>query len=202
MIHFADHISDQAIVSLWKIEEDLGTLIDLYPEADLPNIHPIKRLEQLASRILIRQICQKAEIPFEGLQKDDHGKPHFINSKYELSISHSYPWVCCMIHSSASCGIDIESPRDQLRRIQGKFISKQEHQLGLESLDRLCLVWSAKEAIYKIYGRKYLSLKNDILITEIQKSTITAQVNQGGKLDKIELSYRSIEGYVLVYGNL
>ena len=116
------------ILGLWQIEESVEELSSNISPEDLKTIesyHPNKQLEFLATRQLIRQVCEKHQITYHGIEKDEYGKPHLMDSTYHISVSHAFPLVGCLIHKKEPCGLDIEKPRPQLNRIKNKFLSKE-----------------------------------------------------------------------------
>lgn len=170
-----------------------------YDHADLDHLHPKKRLEFLASRQLIREVCHALDITYDGIEKDEFGKPHLINSSYQISISHSYPMVACAIHPFNACGIDIEGIRPQLLKIKHKFLNPDELEYCGEDLKRLCLHWSAKEALYKIHGRKRLLFAEQLAINSILSDKIQAQIIIDQTVENHVLNYEYFLEYLLVY---
>lgn len=203
MIKEIRHINDQTAIGIWEINQTLDQLsAQIHTNKDLSRFHPKKKEEFLASRILIREIREQMNLPELDIEKDDHGKPHFIGSDVQLSISHSHPIISCMVHRCQPCGIDIESPRAQLLNIRRKFLAAHEYEYCGDDLDRLCLYWAAKEAIFKIFGRKYLSFSRDILIQGPTGQELSVDVTHAGIHDQVVLSFEKVGNYYLVYGNL
>ncbi|SMD38277.1 Phosphopantetheinyl transferase [Reichenbachiella faecimaris] len=167
--------------------------------ADLDDLHPKKRLEFLASRQLIQQMCEELDIAYMGIQKDEFGKPHLIESGFQISISHSYPMVACAIHPSEPCGIDIESIRPQLLKIRHKFLNTAELKYCGDDLNKLCLHWSAKEALYKIHGRKSLAFSEQLALTKIDSEEVAAQIHSEGETKNYILKFEHFLEYFLVY---
>ncbi|MFY0628016.1 MAG: 4'-phosphopantetheinyl transferase superfamily protein [Reichenbachiella sp.] len=203
MIRIIKHLSKDLILGIWEIDENIEKLKNELTEAELAqskNFHPHKFAEFVTSRLLIKAMCLQAGIPYKGLIKDEHGKPFFIDSSFHLSISHSYPMVAGLIHKSKPCGIDIELPREQLLRVKGKFLNPKELEMCADDLEKLCLYWSAKEAIYKIYGRKNLSFAANIAIATVDDEVMTTQVKVGDEVKTIGLFFEKMERYLLVYG--
>lgn len=66
-----------------------------------------------------------------------------------LSISHSADYVAVALSADTPVGIDIEQPREQLRRIASRVFSTEELQT-LTTLDLLLQAWTVKEALYKL----------------------------------------------------
>lgn len=204
MISFIKHISEDVVLGAWEINEDIEQLrkdLNVEERESTKNFHPKKIAEFVASRRLIKAMCEEAQLPFDGIFKDEHGKPHFIDSKHHLSISHSHPMVAGMIHKSQPCGIDIELPREQLRKVSRKFLNAQELIKCHNNLESLCLYWAAKEAIYKVHGRKKLSFSDNIYITDVKNHQLKSDVLIDGKSIPFDLQYEKIERYLLVYGH-
>ncbi|WP_422359763.1 4'-phosphopantetheinyl transferase family protein [Reichenbachiella sp.] len=170
-----------------------------HDHSDLDHLHPKKRLEFLASRQLVQQVCNELDIPYQGIEKDEFGKPHLVDSNYQISISHSYPMVACAIHPSSPCGIDIESMRPQLVKIKHKFLNPKELAYCQNDLKKLCLHWSAKEALYKVHGRKSLIFAEQLAIQQITPEEIQAQVITDEGVENFLLNYEYFLEYFLVY---
>lgn len=67
-----------------------------------------------------------------------------------VSISHSSS-NCALAVSDFPVGIDLEAPREQLRRIASRFLTPAERKSMQEpySIVRLLEMWTAKEAVFK-----------------------------------------------------
>ena len=112
----------ESIIWVWKIDESFDKLIDLTNQTtDIKN--EIKKKEFYASRILIEKMCKELNIKFNGIKKDDNGKPYLINSKYHISISHKFPYVTSIFDNKA-CGVDIERIDNKVRKIKSKFLTE------------------------------------------------------------------------------
>ena len=124
--------------------------------------HESRRLQWIASRVLLKELCGKSDLI---IQYDVFGKPFLENSETKISISHSHNKVALIINKEET-GIDIELVKEKIERIQNKFMSDAE----LENLkaenkkEMLSVYWCAKESLYKLYGKKELHFKENILI--------------------------------------
>tara|TARA_R110000868_G_scaffold33983_2_gene123027 strand:- start:493 stop:1107 length:615 start_codon:yes stop_codon:yes gene_type:complete len=196
------NISNHAAYAIWRVSASEETLYPMLDE-DIPNeiekYHPHKKIEFLASRILMKKLCEFLDVSYNGIWKDECGKPHLENSQCHISISHSYPYVVCMVDQQQPCGIDIEAPREKLLRIKHKFLSQEEQNQVAIKIDLLCQYWCAKEALYKLYGRKKLSFSKDIYIEQLTENMLTGNIQIGEKLDRFKLKSELIDGHYLVY---
>ena len=149
--------------AIWKIDggEKLPLSTERLPK-DLS--HPRKQQEWTAGRSLVRLILGKIGVAYEGITKDSHGKPFPVGSGYQLSLSHSYPYVAAFLNTTASAGIDLEQPRQKLLNVAQRVFSKEELALAANNPTQLCILWCAKEALVKIHGKKDLSFIENLAI--------------------------------------
>jgi len=180
-----------SIIWIWKINESSDALSILTDQkTDVENEN--KKKEFYASRVLIEKMCEELNILFEGIRKDNNGKPHLIKSKYHISISHKFPYVS-VIFNTKKCGIDIERIDEKVKKIRSKFLSEKEDLVVGENLKKLVEYWSMKETAYKVDGTT-IPLKN-IEIREKIKNLYSCSIN--GKT--IEITTEEIDGHLLSY---
>ena len=181
----------ESIIWVWKIDESIDELIELTNQTtDIKN--EIKRKEFYASRILIERMCKALNLNYQGIKKDNNGKPHLINSRYHISISHKFPYVS-VIFDTKKCGVDIERIDEKVRKIKSKFLSEDEELIVGENLKKLVEYWSMKETAYKVEGNT-IPLKS-IEIKEKLENLFSCSIH--GKT--IEIMTEEIDGHILSY---
>lgn len=151
----------------WKIEESEETLrqILMYPEAVPGTIsHAQKRLEWLAGRVLTHMLVQEMNLQYQGIVKDEYGKPLLNGCAHGISLSHSYPYVAAILDERHDVGIDLEQPKQKLLRVAPRVLSTRELQDAGTDLIKHCIYWCAKEAMIKVYGKKDLVLAENLLV--------------------------------------
>lgn len=155
-----------AVWGLWRIQEDESTLA-----AEVPNdvvsdqlTNPLKRLEFLSGRALIKSLLNSWELPYHGLKKDAFGKPFLVTSTVNISLTHSYPYVAAILHRSKNVGIDLEQPKKKLLRIAPRILAPDELDDAGEDIVKHCIYWCAKETLVKIHGKKDLIFSKNLLI--------------------------------------
>ena len=189
---------------LWltnESEEDLLNKVGLTAlerEAYSKVTHPRKRLDWLAARLALKQLCSELNYAYTELYKDSWGRPYLADSKFHISLAHCFPFALAAVAKQAPIGIDIQLPHKKLQKVQEKYLNDAEIKDSADDLEKLCIYWCAKEAIYKAYGGAGLSLRQDISIEPFVKS------NQGtvrGNVDanRYTLHYSLYSGYVLAY---
>lgn len=194
--------------AIWKItesESELLLLANLNSEekAEYDQIrHPNKRMEYLAGRLVLRKVVEQRNKTYHGIFKDDCGKP-FLNKHAEaISMSHSFPLAGAIIHKEQQAGIDIERPQPKLFRIAHKFLTEEELNLPGTDENTLCIYWCAKEALYKIYGRRHVIFSEHLLVapfTVQNENIIKAKIALPEFQQSITLKYIFWEGYVICF---
>lgn len=183
--------------AIWKISETNYQLEQLHDETAPQGFHRNKTGEWIATRMLIKNLCGRFKINYQGITKDEHGKPFLIGSTAQISISHSFPIASAMIHLDKPCGIDVEWPRAKMSSIQSKFLHEDEMAYK-DDQTSLCIIWAAKEAIYKAYGKKKLSFREHISV-KLDKSEIQGRLLLNGQATEVPLTMEKIKQYFLVY---
>ena len=163
------YLSKNSFFGIWEVKENEKELIALYPidaaEIALLNsfTHSFRRIQFLASRLLLHLLLPNAKIKYDG-----NGKPWLHQNDFFISLSHSSSFVAIII-SQYRCGIDIELIRPKIEKIAPKFLSEKElkESEGEFLTERLHIYWCVKEAVYKVYGKKNVSLRTDIFVNKV-----------------------------------
>lgn len=190
----------QSAWALWHITETEADLAGDDPcPADITN--PIKRLEWQAGRAVLQHLAEEAGLTFSGIWKDNRGKPFLKNLPHHISLSHSYPYVAAQLSSVRSVGIDIEQPKEKLLKVAHRVFSSTEMQdAGIDPVKN-CIYWCAKEALYKIYGKRGMSFIENLRIEPFDlavKGIITGKISMPDLNEHVLLSYEAAPDYVLV----
>ena len=168
LVH-SEKIEENSTLLLWKLTESetelRQSLGSKYNFNELNSIsHPQKIREWLASRLLIKTVAEQFGILYEGTHKDEHGKAFLINNASHISLTHTMDYVAVVINLDSAVGIDMERVDEKLQRTARKFLSDNEYAHAANELNSLCIYWCAKEALYKLYGKKKISFKDSIRI--------------------------------------
>jgi len=183
-IFFQQQINPTTRLGIWKIEETEDFFLSNVP-LQREVTHPHKRLQHLAGRFLLQFLFPG--FPYELIRIADTRKPYLPDEEYHFSISHCGDYAAAIVSSDRRVGIDIEIPSPRIHLIAKKFLSEREKRY-LSAEDKLFLeqwgpkhkaetefltfLWSAKESIFKWYGRgqvdfsDHISLNGDICILD------------------------------------
>jgi phosphopantetheinyl transferase len=193
------------VCGLWKItesEESLLRLVRDYETISDQITHSQKRLEFVTGRVLAKMLAEKLDVTFQGVTKDEHGKPFYLASSIHLSLSHSFPYVAALADTSKSVGIDVEQIKSKLLRIAPRILHTQELENSGANETKLCVYWCAKEALVKVYGKKDLVFAEHLWISPFQleeQGFITGKIIANGTETIIPLYYQVLDGFVIVF---
>jgi phosphopantetheinyl transferase len=151
---------------------DKLTEIEIERYMSFSNLH--RKREFVASRILRHEV-----VGFEHVHYDSVGAPYIKGEGY-ISISHTLNTVGIAVSNKFKLGLDIEVARPKILNIKHKFLSVEELTfIDTESVTELTKVWTAKEALYKVSGRKGINFRTELFLNK--KSD---QLWEGKILDK------------------
>jgi 4'-phosphopantetheinyl transferase len=196
-------ISPGGILGIWEIKESAEELEQAYEfrvhekEIFSSFAHAFRRTQWIATRLLLKHL-----VAGSGIRYDDHGKPHLDNHRH-ISVSHSGAYITILVENE-TCGVDIETIRPKINRIASKFLSEGELIAASEdpALDRMHVYWCAKEAIYKAYGKKNISLRTDIFVTNVDSvdgGTATAVLTEQGEKYERLIQYEKFRDCMLAW---
>ncbi|MFZ9980805.1 MAG: 4'-phosphopantetheinyl transferase family protein [Cyclobacteriaceae bacterium] len=166
-LHQIRQISPGSVLAVWKVEEEAGVFEAALPQADQcpEQINFMrKRLEWLGGRFLINYLFTGEGLHYQGLAKEESGKPFPIGLDYQISLSHSFPFIAAQIHPTMPVGIDLEILRPRMAQVIPRVLSPEEQTDAGNDPLKLGVYWSAKEALYKIYGKRNLIFSRHLLV--------------------------------------
>lgn len=197
------NLNENTVLALWKIDESREELLAILTE-DLVDtgINRHSNIHWLASRVLLQELCSGQSIE---LLKDEFNKPSLnINHKpYAVSITHSYEYAAVMISRSHTVSLDMERIDNRILKVSHKFIREDELYGEHNPILYNTIIWSAKETLYKYYGKKELDFKLNLNIhpfvyTENPFIT-TGSIHKENYLLNLPVHIETIDGYVLTY---
>jgi phosphopantetheinyl transferase len=193
--------------AIWKIEESAEELL---AQLQLKHheisyldtlINGKRNLHWLSTRVLLRRMMNTND--YIDCQVDSSGKPYLTNFPHRISLSHSFDYAAVMISKNKEVGIDIELIKDKIDRIAHKFMSKDElASISGHRIEHLYACWCAKEAIYKLHGKKNISFLDHIRIKPFSypgSGSFQASLDTGSQINDYTVYYDKFEGYMIGY---
>lgn len=207
-IYYQQNINDFTQLAVWKIEE-AESFFTQNVTIQQQVTHPHKRLQHLAGRFLLRYLF--ADFPSELIQIADTRKPFLPNEVYHFSISHCGDYAAAIVSSTQRVGVDVELVTHRVNKIRHKFLHVSElANWNIEAMEEqekyrtLTLLWSAKEAMFKWWGRGDIDF-SDCMQVEAVDLNSTGVLNAFFQKDDfkatLQLNYRLSNELSLVWVN-
>ena len=113
-----------------------------------------------------------------------------------ISVAHSQGVVAVAI-SNRAVGIDIESSERDFERAKSRFMSQEEMTLSSHK-HWAAYVWCAKEALYKLYGKRGVELRDELRIESHDEATRQMQASLAGDKRRAVVEIQLHEGDMIV----
>jgi 4'-phosphopantetheinyl transferase len=194
--------------AIWKIEETADQLLSelqlkKHEKSYLDTLISGKRnMHWLSTRVLLRRMMETDG--YIDCKVDSNGKPYLNNFPHFISLSHSYDYAAVMVSKNKPVGIDIELIKDKIGRISTKFMSSEELDFINQDkrIEHLYVCWCAKEAIYKLHGKKNVSFLDNIKLSPFsynETGVFHAKLDIGYKPEEFDVHYEKFDGYMIGY---
>lgn len=184
-------------IGIWQIAEGIDFFSPLFAN---PAIHHEKKRVQWYATRHLANLIMKEDVE---ILNDENGKPYLKNSDVKISISHTAQYAAVMISPTHRVGIDLEEINPKVQRVAHKFLQPNEIDAisPNELTEKLIVYWSAKEALYKLHGRKQLAFREQLLIAPfvlqsagvLQAKVIAENVNWPA----LEVHYSTLGNHIL-----
>jgi len=196
-------------MGVWQITEPedlLRSAIHLSGEdeeflGDIRNT--LRRKQWLACRVVVADLTGDRKVNIRYTPK---GEPVLAESSYHISLSHAGEFAAAIVSTACRAGIDIEQLRDRVLRVAERFMTPDELGRAAEPhrLEKICVHWSAKEALYKLYGGDQPDLQHGIVLEPFDylcsgSGVVTATVFHGNECRTHQLHYLETGRWILVY---
>ena len=203
------HLNPHNIIGVWHLSELEEYFTPHFEEIVTDRrkfeeiTHTKRRTEWLAGRWLVRILVERMYLKFSGIWTDDYNKPHLTADNATISISHAEPYVVAILNTKKFCGIDIEKRRDKLIPLSKKFLDMDELEMANNDLTNLAILWGAKEALYKLHGKKSLIFKENLKIENLNFSagdgSFIGKINIDDEHEVYNMRAGRFDDYVLVH---
>jgi 4'-phosphopantetheinyl transferase len=195
-------------IGLWHITEDVDELLSglvLTPaeERIFATLHGLQRRQQwLSYRRIIKRILNLDRIL--EIDYDRFGRPTILNHHSKISVSHSHDYSAAIVSGHGRVGIDIELMHPRIEKVVKKFMNEAElEMLNLDySIGFMNTVWSAKEALYKLYGRRKLDFRENIRLDPFSfkgQGQLHGAIIKGESSLQFRMRYETVGNYVMVW---
>jgi 4'-phosphopantetheinyl transferase len=200
------YLNEFAILGVWKIEEDIDTLLNFVVLDDDEKkkyksfSSNSRKLEFLSVRALLSELIgEEAKIVY-----NKNNKPFLKDGSRFISISHSHKLTAVLLSTNEKVGIDLEYMSSNIAAIAFKFLNRKE-KVTKKTDNRkyhLYIHWCAKEALYKICDKEGISIRKNITIEPFkvkESGEIRGQVHTEKINESFDLYYSKYDNYAIVW---
>lgn len=199
---YREKIDNKKQIVVWDITE---SEIELYKDLSLSknalfNISQRKSIVHRKGYLAIRQILKNLNIDFTLFQYDQNGAPYLTDGRY-ISISHTKDKAAVVI-ALKPVGIDLEHYQNKIKKIAPRFIHQNEISdiQKLNDIKYLTQIWTAKEALYKIFHKKGIHFKSQLQVDKFDREKSNdglGTIFYNGKTYKYSLHFRYFNNFCL-----
>ena len=187
-LFYQQDINQDTRLAVWKIEEEESFFLE---KASLKReiTHPHKRLQHLAGRYLLGYLFP--DFPSALIEIADTRKPFLPDEQYHFSISHCGDFAAAIVSKTERVGIDVELLTPRVEKIKHKFLHPDELQMvdrgTVDRIQLLTLLWSAKEAMFKWWGRGDVDFSEVLRIWEMPNQ-MQGKINASFQKNEIDIA--------------
>lgn len=186
-------------LSLWKITEEHFPV--MLTENSQKRLAGMKRKDHRQGFLAVRMLLERAGLSDHDLFYEAGGKP-FLKDGRHISLSHSYEFAALYIGTEA-CGIDIEKVGPKLQKAKSHFIQNEVIPAGFEPL-ALTVIWTVKEAIFKLSDSRPLSFLTDLHVNpfDLPSGSGTACSTFPGWEKEFHFQFKQVEEHILTWAKI
>ena len=190
------HLNQTTVFLCKYVFFDINSYLSYLTKVELEKVNtfksPSRKREFIASRILRHKV-----LGFETIHYNENGAP-YIEGKGFISISHCKGNVGLAINQDYIIGLDLEPPRGNIFTLAHKFLSKNEKEkFNIQSKMEVTKIWSAKEALYKLAGRKKIIFKTELLLDKNSNSQWTGTIINPDSILSVNLNIFEHKGIIV-----
>lgn len=196
-------------LAVWEICESLDELLNgfVFHEEEKQIFESFtyegRKKQWLITRKLLLALSGNSSL---WIAHDDNRRPYLNDETLSISISHTQNYVAVLLGENISLGIDIEKLSPRIYKIRKKFCSDVEDNYLKDDenlLPGLYLIWSAKEALFKMYGKGNLDFRKNLHIHPFEfdpPGKLATKIKCKNVDVNVDLQYDQIDDHVVVYG--
>lgn len=188
-------LPDCGSLMLWKVEEEESPAMNL-TENSLKRLAGMKRSDHRMGFLAVRMLLELAGLSDSDVFYEPGGRP-FLKDGRHISISHSRAFAALYVGREPR-GIDIE-------KVHPRIVINQSYFIGNEVIpaeagpEMLTVIWTVKEAIFKLSNSRPLSFLNDLHVSpfDLKAGSGIARSTFPGWEKEFSFQFELIEDYIL-----
>ena len=199
---------EDAALGVWEISE---TVEQLWKSVNLSEQElkyysylrsDTRRQHWLSYRLILPHLIRPGELT--GIEYVQDGKPLVIYGLRQISVTDSGIFSALLASTRIIVGIVIELMSPKIFKVAHKFLNDCELRIVFSShaMEGLFTIWAAKEALFKLHGRRDLQFREHIRILPFEfqgQGCIQGEIIVKDEPRVYEVCYQTLEDYILVY---
>jgi phosphopantetheinyl transferase (holo-ACP synthase) len=96
----------------------------------------------------------------------------------------------------------MEHIQEKMMRVSGRFLSETELASTGADLEKICIYWCAKEAMYKLFNLRDTEFKGNLKVSKFDKDNrgqLEGVIHVGSFLSKTEIQYQLFGEVVVAF---
>ena len=197
-----------ASIGIWEINESVEELYASVKLSDQEKEYfsclksETRKQHWLSYRLILPYLIQEQEM--SAIEYDEFGKPYLNNGVRHISVAHSGKFSALIASQTRNVGIDIEMLHPKILKLSHKFLNKKELRMvfSKNAVSGLCLIWGAKEALFKLYGKRDLQFRENFCIYPFKfrnEGSIYGEICSPSFQKVYKIDYLTIGKYILTY---
>ncbi len=195
---YQHNINGTTKLGVWSIQEDENFFLEKVPNhKGISHWH--KRLQHLAGRYLLQELYP--QFPYGLIQIAETRRPFLPDEEYHFSISHCGDYAAAIVSTGKRVGVDIELCNPRVMKVKNKFLHPDELKFSNDHLEKLTLMWSAKEALFKWYALGGVDFKEHLRLHKFEleeQGSVEAIILKDDPVS-LKVKYIITEQYVLAW---
>jgi 4'-phosphopantetheinyl transferase len=191
------YFSRIVLVGIRRITEDLSVgVLDLTAFSAVAGCRGKRETEKAGARFLISKMLENEPVI---IGYSNENKP-FLEKRHEhISISHSHDRLAVSVNNRESTGIDIELVRDKVKNVAHKFMNAQEAEFAGEDVEKMMMIWAAKESLYKAAGGWGTNFREHLSVEPAGENLLKGTIRRGKSPVEYLLFHKKMDDYMLVF---
>lgn len=166
-------------LSRLDIQEYANSCVSPEERSALSHVCDKRYIEKVSVRIILHRLLGNNV----NICYNEGGVPYLSNKQYHISISHTERYFA-LSFSHRKHGIDIERWNNTAKRVSKMFATEEEittlvdtNIIADEDTKAFCIIWSAKESVYKSHDLSGISFRDSILLEGNAFSHLSAEIS-------------------------
>jgi phosphopantetheinyl transferase len=196
--YFFECTKNAAVVSILSLRENHPLKETFLFDDEKEKLSNLKNEKRRLEFCAVRFIRNQKNIPF-SIAYSPIGAPYLVGSPMHVGISHSNDLVGLAL-APFKIGLDIELISDRILGIKNRFTTSQEVALfSYTEAINLTIIWTIKEVLYKLAGRREINLISELMINSVEGDTANCLFLSAEGWRSVAVKFQEKNNYIISF---